>query len=52
MKIRERKLIIRAKLEGKRFRVFEDALIDAGAAFTVISPEMADFSCNANYIAI
>jgi len=30
-------------LERKRFRVFEDALIDTGAAFTVIPPEISDF---------
>ena len=42
MKIRERKLISRAKLEGKKLHVLEDALIDTGAAFTVIPPEIAD----------
>ncbi|MFQ6094769.1 MAG: TIGR02281 family clan AA aspartic protease [Candidatus Bathyarchaeia archaeon] len=43
MEIREGKLLMRAKLEGKTHRVFEDALIDTGAAFTVIPPVMADF---------
>ena len=43
MEIKERKLICRVMLEGKRFRVFEDALIDTGAAFTVIPPEISDF---------
>ncbi len=28
MKIREGKLLVKVRLEGKRFRVFEDALID------------------------
>jgi predicted aspartyl protease len=31
------------RLQGRRFTVFEDALIDTGAAFTVIPPETADF---------
>ena len=43
MEIKEGKLICRVMLEGKRFRVFEDALIDTGAAFTVIPPEVSDF---------
>mgnify|MGYP001118819296 CR=1 FL=1 len=43
MLIRERKLVCRVGLVGKRLRVFEDALIDTGAAFTVIPPEVADF---------
>ncbi len=43
MEIREGKLLTRVKLEGKRFRVSEDALIDTGAAFTVIPPVIADF---------
>ena len=43
MEIREGKLLVRVRLEGKRFRVFEDALIDTGAAFTVIPPVIADF---------
>jgi clan AA aspartic protease (TIGR02281 family) len=43
MVITEGKLLVRVKLEGKRFRVFEDALIDSGAAFTVIPPVVADF---------
>jgi len=43
MKIRDRKLVSRAKLEGKRLHVFEDVLIDTGAAFTVLPPEIADF---------
>ena len=43
MKIREKKLLHRVKLEGKKLCVFEDALIDTGAAFTVIPPEIADF---------
>lgn len=43
MRIKERKLVTRVKLGGKRFHVFEDALIDTGAAFTVAPPEIADF---------
>lgn len=31
------------KLQGKRYTVFEDALIDTGTAFTVIPPETAEF---------
>ena len=42
MEIKERKLLLRVKLGGRRFHVFEDALIDTGAAFTVIPPETAD----------
>ncbi len=41
--IREGRLLTRVRLEGKRFRVFEDALIDTGAAFTVVHPVVADF---------
>jgi len=37
------RLLVRVRLEGKRFRVLEDALIDTGAAFTVIPPATADF---------
>ena len=43
MKVSERKLVVKVALKGKRFRVSEDALIDTGAAFTVIPPELADF---------
>lgn len=43
MKVTEGRLLIRVKLEGKRLRVFEDASIDTGAAFTVIPPVIADF---------
>ena len=43
MEIEEGKLLARVRLEGKRFRVYEDALIDTGAAFTVIPPATADF---------
>jgi predicted aspartyl protease len=40
MKIVARKLVSRVKLQGRRFTVFfEDALIDSGAAFTVVPPE-------------
>jgi clan AA aspartic protease (TIGR02281 family) len=43
MKILARKLLVKAKLTGKKFSVSEDAIIDTGAAFTVIPPETADF---------
>jgi len=43
MDIVERKLITRVKLQGKKSSVHEDALIDTGAAFTVLPPETADF---------
>lgn len=43
MEIRERKLISMTKLEGEELHVLEDVLIDTGAAFTVIPPEVADF---------
>jgi predicted aspartyl protease len=43
MEIIARRLISRVRLQGRRFTVFEDALIDTGAAFTVIPPETADF---------
>jgi predicted aspartyl protease len=43
MEIVDRKLIGRGKLQGKRYSVFENALIDTRAAFTVIPPETADF---------
>jgi clan AA aspartic protease (TIGR02281 family) len=43
MEIVSRKLISRVRLQGKRFAVFEDALVDTGAAFTVIPPETAEF---------
>jgi len=43
MEIKEGKLLTRVKLESKIFRVFEDALIDTGAAFTVIPPVISDF---------
>ena len=42
MKIEENKLVVKAQLLGKRF-VEEDALIDTGAAFSVIPPEIDDF---------
>jgi len=43
MEIKEGRLLLSVRLEGKRFRVFEDALVDTGAAFTVIPPVVADF---------
>jgi len=42
-RITEGKLLVRVKLKGKRFNAFEDALIDTGAAFTVIPPAIAEF---------
>jgi len=43
MEIKEDRLLINVRLEGERLQVFEDALIDTGAAFTVIPPVIADF---------
>jgi len=43
MEIVARKLIGRVKLQGRGLTVFEDAIIDTGAAFTVVPPETADF---------
>ena len=43
MEIREGWLLARVRLAGKRFGVFEDALIDTGAPFTVIPPAISDF---------
>jgi len=43
MEIVERKLVCRVKLQGDRYSVLEDALVDTGAAFTVVPPETADF---------
>jgi len=43
MRISQRKLVLRVYLKGKRFRVSEDAIIDTGASFSVIPPEIADY---------
>lgn len=43
MKIHARKLLVKARLIGRKFSVAEDALMDTGAAFTVIPPETADY---------
>lgn len=43
MRISEGKLVVNVSLRGKRFRVSEDALLDTGAALTVVPPEIADF---------
>jgi len=43
MKIQARKLLVKAKLIGRKFSVSEDAVMDTGAAFTVIPPETADY---------
>lgn len=42
MKIEDNRLVVKVRLWGKRF-VQEDALIDTGAAFSVIPPEIDDF---------
>jgi clan AA aspartic protease (TIGR02281 family) len=42
MKIQARRLLVRVRLVGRNISVFENALIDTGAAFTVIPPEIAD----------
>ncbi len=43
MKISNRRLLLRVGLSGKRTRIFEDALIDTGASFTVIPTEVAEY---------
>ena len=43
MRISHRKLVLKVDLKGKRFRVSEDAIIDTGASFSVIPPEIADY---------
>jgi len=43
MEILARKLLVKAKLTGRKFSVSEAAIIDTGAAFIVIPPETADF---------
>lgn len=43
MKIIENKLIVKVRLKGKANSIFEDALIDTGATFTVIPPDVEDF---------
>jgi len=43
MKIQARKLLVKAKLIGRKFSVSEDTVMDTGAAFTVIPPETADY---------
>jgi clan AA aspartic protease (TIGR02281 family) len=42
MDVKESKILVRARLEGKRYSVIEDALIDTGAALTVIPPVTSD----------
>ncbi len=42
MDIVQRKLLTKVKLQGSRYTVYEDAIIDTGAAFTVVPPEIAD----------
>jgi predicted aspartyl protease len=43
IEILARKLISRVKLQGRRFTVFENTLVDTGASFTVLPPEMAEY---------
>lgn len=43
MKIKGNKLIVKVRLEGRKFYTLENALIDSGSAFTVISPGIADY---------
>ncbi|MEM2105883.1 MAG: retropepsin-like aspartic protease [Candidatus Bathyarchaeia archaeon] len=43
MKIEARRLLVRVRLIGRKISVIENAIIDTGAAFTVIPPEIADF---------
>ena len=43
MKIEGRRLLVRVRLVGRTVSVFENAIVDTGAAFTVVPPEIADF---------
>jgi len=43
MKIEGRRLLVRVRLVGRTISVFENAIVDTGAAFTVVPPEIADF---------
>jgi len=43
MRVSERKLVLKVSLRGEKSRVSEDAIIDTGASFSVIPPEIADF---------
>lgn len=43
MKIEGRRLLVRVRLVGRKISVFENAIIDTGAAFTVVPSEIADF---------
>jgi len=43
MKIEARRLLVRVRLVGRTISVFENAIVDTGAAFTVVPPEIADF---------
>jgi len=43
MEIKEDKLLLGVRLEGKGLQVFENVLIDTGAAFTVVPQVISDF---------
>ena len=43
MKIQARKLPVKAQSIGRKLSVSEDAVMDTGAAFAVISPETPDY---------
>jgi len=43
MKIEARRFLVRVRLVGRTVSVFENAIVDNGAAFTVVPPEIADF---------
>lgn len=40
--IREGKLVVRVRLEGRKTSVLEDALVDTGSTFTVLPPEIVE----------
>lgn len=43
MKIKGNRLVVKVRLEGRKFYTLENALIDSGSAFTVIPPDIADY---------
>jgi predicted aspartyl protease len=43
MRISDRKLALIVRLKGKKLHVYEDSIVDTGASFSVIPPEIADF---------
>ena len=43
MRVENNKIVVKIKLIGEKFTTIENALIDTGATFTVIPPEIAEF---------